>query len=90
MRGVHVAISGRVQGVGFRHWVHGEARARGLCGWVRNRPDGSVEAVFFGPEHEVDAMLDACWQGPDLALVATVLITDTTERPSVFEVRPTA
>ena len=49
----HVTISGRVQGVGYRAWVESEATARRLEGWVRNRRDGSVEALFCGPEDVV-------------------------------------
>jgi acylphosphatase len=60
----HVVIRGRVQGVGFRAWVEDEARGAGLQGYVRNRRDGSVEAVFSGPQDQVEAMLVACWRGP--------------------------
>ena len=89
MRGAHVVISGRVQGVGFRLWVEAEAVSRGLAGWVRNRRDGSVEAVFFGEEDAVGAMLEACRTGPRMALVTNVAISDTDETPSGFEVRGT-
>ena len=51
---VRVTIKGRVQGVGFRYWICGEARRLGLRGWVRNRPDGAVEALFAGPGARVE------------------------------------
>ena len=89
MRSAHVVIAGRVQGVGFRLWVEAEAVSRGLAGWVRNRRDGSVEAVFFGEEDAVGAMLEACRIGPRMALVTNVAISDTDEAPSGFEVRGT-
>ena len=57
-------IKGRVQGVGFRAWVQHQAERHGLQGWVRNRRDGSVEAVFAGPLEAVEAMLKVCHQGP--------------------------
>jgi acylphosphatase len=72
---VHVVISGRVQGVWFRGWMIEEARARGLDGWVRNRDDGNVEALFSGPAPAVEAMVQACWRGPPAARVADVRVT---------------
>jgi acylphosphatase len=60
----HVLIRGRVQGVGYRAFVQCTALDRGLEGWVRNRRDGSVEAVFAGPAATVAHMLDACRRGP--------------------------
>jgi acylphosphatase len=60
----HVNVRGRVQGVGYRAWTEDEALARGLEGWVRNRVDGSVEALFVGPAEAVAAMVEACRQGP--------------------------
>ena len=54
---VRLVITGRVQGVGFRAWTCGEARRRGLRGWVRNRHDGSVEALLIGAPEAVEAML---------------------------------
>jgi acylphosphatase len=67
-----VVISGRVQGVWFRGWTVDEARARGLDGWVRNRRDGGVEAVFQGPPEAVAEMIAACHQGPPIARVVAV------------------
>jgi len=68
----HATIRGRVQGVGYRAWVEDEATARGLEGWVRNRRDGSVEAVFAGPAEAVAAMIEACRRGPSSARVEAV------------------
>ena len=68
----HVTISGRVQGVGYRAWVHSEATSRGLEGWVRNRRDGSVEAVLSGPDDVVAEMITACRRGPSSARVDRV------------------
>ena len=67
-----VTIRGRVQGVGFRYWTRRTATARGLEGWVRNRSDGSVEAVFAGPEQAVAEMIALCRRGPNSALVDSV------------------
>ena len=69
MKSVHAIIHGRVQGVWFRAWTSGEAQKLGLDGWVRNRIDGTVEAVFAGPEAQVEAMLLKCKSGPPLARV---------------------
>jgi acylphosphatase len=68
----HVSIRGRVQGVGYRAWTADGARRRGLAGWVRNRRDGSVEALFVGPQEAVADMLAACRRGPSLARVDAV------------------
>ena len=68
----HVTVRGRVQGVGYRAFVDHEARARGLEGWVRNRRDGSVEALFAGAEDVVSAMIAACRRGPSPARVEAV------------------
>jgi len=64
---VHVRIEGRVQGVWFRGWTAREAAARNVCGWVRNRGDGSVEAVFAGPRAQVADMVALCRRGPPAA-----------------------
>ena len=70
VRTVRVVIRGRVQGVGFRYWTHGAATARGLDGWVRNRADGSVEALFSGSADRVEEMLAACHSGPHASVSA--------------------
>jgi len=75
-RCVHVRITGRVQGVGFRAWMRGQANARNLSGWVRNLPDGAVEAVICGPPDAVDEMIEACKDGPRWANVAAVEVSD--------------
>lgn len=67
-----VTIRGRVQGVGYRAWVEHQARVRGLEGWVRNRRDGSVKAVFAGPADIVADMVTSCRQGPPAAGVDAV------------------
>lgn len=66
---IQARISGRVQGVWFRNWTETEATRRGLSGWVRNEPDGSVSALFVGPRQTVENMLAACHQGPPAARV---------------------
>ena len=74
MRGAirRVTIRGRVQGVGYRAWVEHRAVAHNLEGWVRNIRDGSVEALFAGPEDVVTAMIAECGRGPSSARVDAV------------------
>jgi acylphosphatase len=89
-RTVHVRIDGRVQGVGFRYWTEGVAVSLGLSGWVRNRRDGCVEAVFSGPADAVEEMLERCRQGPPAARVDRLDITEQDEPPpDGFAVKPT-
>ena len=68
----HVVARGRVQGVGYRAFVAEEALRRGLDGWVRNRRDGTVEAVFSGADETVAAIIAACRLGPPAARVEAV------------------
>ena len=68
----HVLVRGRVQGVGYRAWTERVALSHGLKGWVRNRRDGSVEAVFIGAEAAVGAVVEACRTGPPGAFVEVV------------------
>ena len=65
-------ISGRVQGVFFRMETQRAAERFGVFGWVRNRPGGTVEAVFEGEQQAVDAVLQWCKEGPNLAVVKNV------------------
>ena len=67
-----VTIRGGVQGVGYRAWVEHQAMARKLEGWVRNRRDGSVEALFAGPADVVSEMIAVCRRGPPSARVEAV------------------
>jgi acylphosphatase len=78
-RSVHVRISGVVQGVGYRAWTERRANQLGLSGWVRNRLDGDVEAVFSGAEDAVDAMLAACRAGPRGAEVQKLEVSEGAE-----------
>ena len=70
--GRRVRVRGRVQGVWYRGWAVREAQALGLRGWVRNRSDGSVEAVLFGEAAAVRAMVERCRAGPPAARVEEV------------------
>jgi acylphosphatase len=71
-----VVVRGRVQGVTFRGSTRDEARRAGLDGWVRNAPDGSVEAVFEGEDTAVAALLDFCRHGPPWAEVRSVEVVE--------------
>ncbi len=88
---MHLRITGRVQGVGYRDWAVHTARKLGLMGWVRNLTNGSVEALAHGPESGVNAFIAACQAGPPLARVTSV---DTAAAPAFsgagFQHLPTA
>jgi acylphosphatase len=71
---VRARIEGKVQRVWYRNWTVENATKRGLAGWVRNRTDGSVEAVFAGPKDSVDDMVTACWDGSPKSQVTNVII----------------
>ena len=72
MTGLHVRVTGVVQGVGFRWFVREKARRLGLAGWVRNLPDGSVEVAASGEAGQVELLRAVLAQGPDGARVAAV------------------
>lgn len=76
MRRVQLIISGDVQGVGFRAHVAKHAKSRGLKGFVKNREDKAVEAVFFGQGEKVTEMIEICQSGPDTAWVENVALTE--------------
>lgn len=76
MTRTHVIVSGRVQGVGFRLSLARVAESRGVSGWVRNRPDGTVEAVIEGSADAVESVVRWCEQGPRGAIVDSVQAVD--------------
>lgn len=76
LRRVHVLVSGRVQGVGFRWEARSRAVSLGVTGWVRNRRDGNVEAVFEGEADRVEFLLRWCRQGPAVAYVDEIEIEE--------------
>jgi acylphosphatase len=84
----HVHVSGTVQGVYFRATTRDTAREHGVDGWVKNRPDGRVEAVFEGPREDVEAMVAFCHDGSPAASVENVEVEYTDpEGHEGFEVR---
>ena len=87
-----LGITGRVQGVGYRDWAMATAQRLGLKGWVRNRSDGSVEALVVGDDDAVGKMIEACRRGPTLAKVDAVDVepVDLDVLPSDFRRLPTA
>ena len=88
-RRVRLRIRGRVQGVFYRDSTRREAQRLGLRGWVRNRSNGSVEAVALGPPERIAALIDWCHEGPPLARVTEVAVTEESgdaDEPE-FEVR---
>lgn len=90
VRCVRVRISGRVHGVGFRAWTQEMAMDLAVTGWVRNRRDGTVEALFAGDPADVDEMLRRCHQGPRGALVTSVeILAEGEDAPGGFEIRDT-
>jgi acylphosphatase len=71
----HVVVTGRVQGVYFRYATREEADMRGVKGWVRNRREGGVEAVFEGEKEKVEELIEFCHYGPPAAKVSAVEVT---------------
>ena len=72
MRAKRLVVSGRVHGVGYRDWMVEEATRLGVSGWVRNRPDGAVEALVYGDIDAVEELLRACRRGPRMAVVSRI------------------
>ena len=72
----HVRVTGLVQGVFFRAWAQGQARELGISGWVRNCPDGSLEAHLSGEDHAVERMIQRMQSGPSNARVQELIVED--------------
>ena len=85
----HLLLSGRVQGVYYRASARAEATRLGLTGWVRNLPDGRVEAVVQGPPEVVQQLVNWCWHGVQFAKVTDIVEEETSVDPTLldFEVR---
>ena len=90
-RVVCVRVRGRVQGVSYRVWTADVAEELGVAGWVRNRTDGTVEALFAGSADTVETMLERCREGPPAARVSSVVIEqEGGEAPKGFQILQTA
>lgn len=89
MQQAHIFVEGRVQGVGFRHFTQVNAEEIGVFGWVKNLPDGRVEAVFAGPMDHIREMVNRCEQGPGASRVDNidVEVEEADEEYDTFEVR---
>ena len=85
----HLLITGFVQGVGYRQFVKRQARRLDLTGWVRNLPDGSVEAIVSGPKEKIEELIKHCRKGPFLSEVHNVTISwdETGEEFEGFTIR---
>jgi acylphosphatase len=89
-KAVRLVIEGKVQGVGYRWWAVGEAMRLDLDGWVRNRSDGTVEALVIGPEDSIARFERACWRGPAGAKATAVRRFEAEDDASQgFSQRPT-
>jgi len=86
----HLAVHGRVQGVGYRYAMVRAAQRFGVTGWVRNRVDGTVEAVVQGPPAAVESIVAWARAGPDAAIVDRVEVAEAHGTYRSFESRPTA
>ncbi len=89
MKTVRLRVSGRVQGVGYRAWAIAAAKSLGLCGWVRNRADGSVELLATGSTEALASLIEACRKGPPTARVDRVEFVEVPDDESTgFAARP--
>jgi len=80
---VHIRVTGRVQGVGFRYYTYEAALELEICGWVRNRPDRSVEILAQGTPQNLDAFVEAVRRGPTSSRVEDVIIRPVTEEKTL-------
>lgn len=88
MNAKKLVISGRVHGVGYRAWMVHKATELGLSGWVRNRPDGAVEALIAGEVASVEEMSRLCRRGPRMAEVSSISedLAEPPEQPGFYQV----
>jgi len=83
VKSARIIVTGRVQGVGYRMWAERTASALGIRGWVRNRADRSVELLAIGDDGAVDALIEACGQGPRHAEVSGVSVSNASDDGSI-------
>jgi len=76
LKRIHIIVTGTVTGVGFRWWLKMRANERNIYGWVRNRTENKVEAVFIGHEKDVDAIIKLCRKGSSSSNVESIKIED--------------
>ena len=74
MKKIHITISGKVQGVGFRYWLYQKSNERNVYGWVKNKITGEVEALLIGDYKDVDEILELCKKGPLSSRVTKIKI----------------
>lgn len=89
---IRLVLEGKVQKVGLRHWIKQKAVTFEVHGWVRNRTNGSVEVLFFGPEEDVNEMVKLCYKGPSFAHIRKVKEfpqAETSNLPPEFMILPT-
>lgn len=91
MAAKRLIITGQVQGIGYRHWLLTKATEAGLDGWVRNRANGTVEALISGETDAVEDLVRLCRRGPRMAVVASITedFADPPDEPG-FQILPTA
>ena len=70
----HIVIVGKVQNVGFRYWLYKEAKIRNICGWVRNKISGDVEALLIGNDTDVNQLIKLCKKGPSISKVLNIKV----------------
>ena len=74
MKKIHITISGKVQGVGFRYWLYQKSNEKNVCGWVKNKTNGEVEALLIGNYKAVDEIVELCKKGPPSSMVTNIKI----------------
>ncbi|HCM81974.1 MAG: Acylphosphatase family protein [Candidatus Gottesmanbacteria bacterium GW2011_GWA2_44_17] len=84
MKQYHLIITGDVQGIGYRSWIKREAQRLDIAGWVKNREDGSVEAVVQGEKKHVEQILERAKKGPEVAWVEKVIVTEQPVEKNLF------
>ncbi|HCS78655.1 TPA: acylphosphatase [Patescibacteria group bacterium] len=85
MKSVHLIISGQVQGVGFRSWMKHQADILKLTGWVKNRPDGAVEAIVSGQESSVNKLVTVCREGAPGSVVNSLTVASISNKECFSE-----